>query len=63
MKKETAIKIFGTPTKMADALGVTPQRVSNMPHDLQEKEKDRIVGCALRLDFIGVHHAKELLKS
>lgn len=49
MTKAEAIKLFDGVPKLAAALGVTRQRIYQMPDDLSTAEADRIVGAAVRL--------------
>lgn len=48
MKKSEAINVFGNGTKLADAMGVTKQFVSQLPDDLPQKYVDWIMGAAVR---------------
>ncbi len=53
MTKQQAIKLFGgTPGDLARGLGVTRQRVAQIPSRLRPREIDRVVGAALRLGLI-----------
>lgn len=53
MKKSTAIHLFGgRSVDLADALGVTKGRVSQLPDELDRSTTDRVIGAAYRL---GLH--------
>ncbi|CAK0745607.1 hypothetical protein CCP4SC76_1640004 [Gammaproteobacteria bacterium] len=52
MKKQDAIKLFGSGTALAKAIGVTKGRVSQLPEDLDLATTDRVVGAALRLGML-----------
>lgn len=52
MLKSQAIALFGGAPQLAEALGVTRQRVYQMPKRLRPFEVDRVVGAALRLGKI-----------
>jgi hypothetical protein len=53
MTKQQAIKLFGgTPGDLARGLGVTRQRIAQLPLRLTPREVDRVVGAALRLGLI-----------
>lgn len=53
MTKKQAIRLFGgTPGDLARGLGVTRQRVAQLPLRLRPREIDRVVGAALRLGLI-----------
>jgi predicted XRE-type DNA-binding protein len=51
MTKADAIELFGGLQKnVADALGVTPSRVSQWPDgELDQATEDRVIGAAVRL--------------
>lgn len=52
MLKSQAITLFGGAPQLAEALGVTRQRIYQMPKKLRPFEVDRVVGAALRLGKI-----------
>ncbi len=64
MTKNEAIKIFGTRQRdLADALGVTEGRISQLPDVLKPDQEDRVLGAALRLGrlrLIPQYQAKEV---
>ena len=50
MTKHEAIQIFGSRQRdLADALGVTEGRISQLPDVLKPDQEDRVLGAALRL--------------
>ena len=50
MTKAEAIALFGgRQIDVADALGVTPSRISQWPDELDQATEDRVIGAALRL--------------
>lgn len=49
MKKTEAIDLFGTPAKLANALGVTRHAIYMWQDDLPQTTVDRVVGAAVRL--------------
>ncbi len=49
MKKTDAIKAFGSPKKLAKALGLSRQGLWVWPEDLRQDQADRIRGAAIRL--------------
>jgi hypothetical protein len=60
MKKNEAIKLFGTASKLARAVGISRQGINNWPDDLTNKQIDRVIGAATRmkltLDPVFVDH-------
>ena len=52
MQKQTAIDLFGSPKKMAEALGVTVNAVYMMPPKLNQRASDQVNGAAIRLGVI-----------
>lgn len=50
MTKREAINLFGNRHKdLAEALGVTEGRISQLPDELKPEQVDRVLGAALRL--------------
>lgn len=49
MKKQDAIDMFGTPTELAKALGITRQAVYQWPDEISQEQEDRVIGAAYRL--------------
>lgn len=50
MTKREAINLFGYRHKdLAEALGVTEGRISQLPDELKPEQVDRVLGAALRL--------------
>lgn len=54
MKKDEAIKIFGTVTELAEALGVTRHAIYQWPDDLPQATHDRVIGAAVRVGIQGL---------
>ena len=48
MSKKKAIALFETPKALAEALGITPQAISQWPDTLSQRLTDEIIGAALR---------------
>ncbi len=48
MKKQDAIRIFGTGTKLAHAIGISPQAVYQWPEELTAALNDRVIAAAIR---------------
>ena len=49
MNKSDAIKIFGTASELAKAIGVTRSAISQWPEHLEQSHSDRVIGAAYRL--------------
>ena len=47
--KADAIELFGTPGKLAKAMGVNPNTVSRWPDQLTQSQCDEVVGLAIRV--------------
>lgn len=58
MKKSDAIKAFGSVRKLADVLGVTPQRIYQLPDDLELKDEDRVTGAMVRMGLYKPNRTK-----
>ncbi|MBU2738539.1 Cro/Cl family transcriptional regulator [Acidithiobacillus concretivorus] len=54
MKKSTAIRMFGTGTKLGMAINLSKQAISNWPEVLNTRRSDEIIGAALRLG-VSIH--------
>jgi DNA-binding transcriptional regulator YdaS (Cro superfamily) len=52
MTKTEAVSLFGSQSKLADAIGVTRSYVSQWPEELEPRIADRILGAAVRLGKI-----------
>lgn len=52
MKKQEAIKIFGSAADLARALGLTRSSISQWPEDLEQAQADRVIGAAMRTGLI-----------
>ena len=50
MTKQEAIRLFGSQTKLANALGVTTQAISQWPAVLTVAQEDRVTGAAVRME-------------
>lgn len=50
--KHDALKLFGSYTAMADALGVNKSAISQWEDDLTQRRIDELMGAALRLGLI-----------
>ena len=48
LTKEQAIELFGSQAKLAAALEISRQAVSQWPHDLDRARTDRVLGAAIR---------------
>ena len=48
MNKQTAIKMFGSVVKLADALEVTRHAIYMWPDKLNQKRADQVMGAAIR---------------
>jgi len=57
MKKEIAVATFGSVTKLARALGVTPQAISQWAERLDTGKADRVIGASIRLG-VKLNHAE-----
>lgn len=53
MKKQDAIQAFGTPSKLARAIGITPQAVYQWPEELTDIIRDRVIAAAVREGIYG----------
>jgi hypothetical protein len=62
MKKQTAIKIFGSATALARALQITKPAISQWPDVLSQRQADEILGAALRLKKLSSKQAKHILE-
>lgn len=49
MTKQEAVAMFGDQTKLARALGITPQAVSQWPEEISLAQADRVTGAAIRV--------------
>jgi DNA-binding transcriptional regulator YdaS (Cro superfamily) len=52
MTKTTASKLFGNATRLAEALGIKPQAISQWPEQLPQRRIDEITGAAFRLGLL-----------
>lgn len=48
MLKDQAISLFGTRRALAENLGVSVQRISQLPDELPKAVSDRVIGAAVR---------------
>lgn len=51
-RKSEAVKLFGSVTKLGQALGISSQAVSQWPEQLPQRYIDQIRGAALRLGLL-----------
>lgn len=49
MDKKHAIQMFGSQTRLAKALEITPQAISQWPEILPRRLEDQVIGAAVRL--------------
>lgn len=54
MKKDDAIKIFGSQAELSRALGLTRGRISQWDEDLDLAQTDRVIGAACRMGLAGL---------
>lgn len=47
MKKSTAIRVFGSASRLADAIGVSKQAISLWPDELTTRQTNEVVGAML----------------
>ena len=60
MLKTEAIKMLGgTPTAVAEAIGITPQAVSDWPEDLSARISDRVYAAWARKELAQKQGAQE----
>ena len=52
MTKSDASKLFGNATRLAEALGIRPQAISQWPETLTQRQTDEITGAAIRLGLL-----------
>lgn len=52
MKKEDAIKIFGSQAELSRALGLTRGRISQWDDELDLAQTDRVIGAACRMGLV-----------
>ncbi|MBM5575401.1 hypothetical protein GKO28_15380 [Deefgea sp. CFH1-16] len=52
MRKSDALQLFGSQTRLAEALGLGRSAVSQWPDQLNQKQSDQVMGAALRLGLI-----------
>lgn len=52
MKKQHAIALFGGQSKLAEALGITSQAISQWREELSTAQADRVTGAAVRLGIL-----------
>ncbi|WP_373278002.1 UTP--glucose-1-phosphate uridylyltransferase GalU [Andreprevotia lacus] len=52
MNKQEAIHLFGSQTRLADALGLGRSAVSQWPDELAQRQADQVRGAALRLGLL-----------
>ena len=50
--KKQAVELFGSQKGVADAVGLTPSRISQWPDLLAQKQSDLVMGAALRLGVL-----------
>lgn len=62
MKKESAVKIFGSGVALARALGIGKSAICQWPAFLTTRQQDEVVGAALRLNKLTPEEAKELIE-
>lgn len=58
MTKTDAIKLFGSRSACADAVGITPQGVSAWPEELPRRIEDRVIAAVVRMPKKRVRKAK-----
>ncbi|WP_148715891.1 UTP--glucose-1-phosphate uridylyltransferase GalU [Chitinolyticbacter meiyuanensis] len=58
MRKNDAISLFGSQTRLAAALGLGRSAVSQWPDDLPQRHADQVCGAALRLGLLKVSDLK-----
>lgn len=56
VRKSEAIKLFGTQTRLADALGLGRSAVSQWPDELAQRQADQVLGAALRLGLLSTSY-------
>jgi DNA-binding transcriptional regulator YdaS (Cro superfamily) len=49
MKKKDVIKLFGSLSNLARAIGISPQAVSQWPDELTPAIRDRVIAAAVRI--------------
>lgn len=49
MKKATAVRMFGTATRLAMMIGITKQCMSAWPDVLTPRQSNEVMGAALRI--------------
>jgi len=60
MKKQDAIKLFGSARNLALALRITRQAIYQWPNKLPQARIDRINGAALRLGKLNPEYSKDV---
>ena len=53
MTKSEAIKLFGSPLGIAEALEISRQAVYQWPEELPRSIEDRVIGAATRMGLLG----------
>lgn len=48
MRKQQAVDLFGSPSQLAEAIGVTRSAISAWPEALSDKIADRVVAAGIR---------------
>jgi hypothetical protein len=56
MQKETAVALFGSVKKLAEAVGYTPNAIYQWPEELDQNRSDMVVGAAIRVLGSGDYH-------
>lgn len=55
MRKSEALQLFGTQTRLAEALGLGRSAISQWPDLLPQRQADQVLGAALRLGLLKHH--------
>ena len=62
MTKSDAKRIFGNASKLAKALDVSPQAISQWPDKLTQRQSDEITGAAIRLKLQTLEDVEKILR-
>lgn len=63
MTKKEAAELFGNQQRLAEALNVTPQAISQWPDELDQARSDRVVGAAARVLALSQDQLRQLTKN